>query len=500
VPAAFFSTGQPDGLMATASRPASTGQLETESADDFILNQTTDINSATFTGLLANLPGQTGSVTPADVGQIRVEIYHVFPVDSDTARTSGAPTFSTPQVPTRVNSPSDVELDDRDTAKGGLVYTTDVLSTSFTAKNSVDTGINPKPNQTTGGEGAVTGEEVRFNVTFATPFTLPAGHYFFVPQVQVNNGRFLWLSAPFPVTAPGGTPFTPDLQEWIRNSNLDPDWLRVGTDIVGGTIKFNGSFSLSGDISEAPLSVLSVASGPFGPVIEEVTQNGNLIQLDVAGAHNLTQSLGVGNVRSASVAFGLFGQVIEVVTASGDLFQLDVAGAHNLTQSLGVGNIRSASVAFGPLGQVIEAVTANGDLIQFDAAGAHNFTQLLGLGPTSTASVGIGTLGEVIELVTTNGDVIQLDIAGSHNFTQQLGLSPALNAQVAVGTSLVIDVVSQDGSLRQFDQAGAHVLGGGVLEAQPAFTPFGAVLVELLRDGSVVFVAPGGGAFPLGKV
>jgi hypothetical protein len=43
-----------------------------------------------------------------------------------------------------------------------------------------------------------------------------------------------------------GTPFTPDLQAWIRNSALDPDWLRVGTDIVGGSNPpaFNGSFTL----------------------------------------------------------------------------------------------------------------------------------------------------------------------------------------------------------------------------------------------------------------
>jgi hypothetical protein len=38
-----------------------------------------------------------------------------------------------------------------------------------------------------------------------------------------------------------------DLQQWVRNSNLEPDWLRVGTDIVGGTT-FNGSFSLIGEM------------------------------------------------------------------------------------------------------------------------------------------------------------------------------------------------------------------------------------------------------------
>ena len=48
----FFSTGDPDGLMATATRPDSDGKFEIESADDFILTTTTSITSATFTGLL----------------------------------------------------------------------------------------------------------------------------------------------------------------------------------------------------------------------------------------------------------------------------------------------------------------------------------------------------------------------------------------------------------------------------------------------------------------
>ncbi len=35
----FFSTGNPDGKMATASRPSSAGKIEIESADDFVLTQ-----------------------------------------------------------------------------------------------------------------------------------------------------------------------------------------------------------------------------------------------------------------------------------------------------------------------------------------------------------------------------------------------------------------------------------------------------------------------------
>ena len=46
----FFSTGDPDGKIATLSRTASTGKLETETADDFVTTQPVRITSATFTG------------------------------------------------------------------------------------------------------------------------------------------------------------------------------------------------------------------------------------------------------------------------------------------------------------------------------------------------------------------------------------------------------------------------------------------------------------------
>jgi hypothetical protein len=64
----------------------------------------------------------------------------------------------------------------------------------------------------------------------------------------VTGGEFYWLSAPRPITPPG-VPFPPgftDLQSWIRNDALDPDWLRVGTDITHQG-PFNAAFSLSGD-------------------------------------------------------------------------------------------------------------------------------------------------------------------------------------------------------------------------------------------------------------
>jgi PEP-CTERM motif len=241
----LFSTGSPDGKMAVATRPESAGKFEIEAGDDFIFSNTTQINSATFTGLLP-----TGS-NLNNVSDVVVEIYRVFPNDSNVARTSGPPTFSTPQVPTRVNSPSDVAFASRDSAAANqLTFSASVLASSFMAANSVQPGgIHPIPGQTTGGNGQVTGQEVTFSVVFTTPFVLPADHYFFVPQVGLNDGNFLWLSAPRPIT--GGTgPFVGDLQAWTRDQMLDPDWLRVGADIVGPTPAtaptFNLTFSLTG--------------------------------------------------------------------------------------------------------------------------------------------------------------------------------------------------------------------------------------------------------------
>jgi len=234
--AQFFSTGNPDGKMAVASRPGLGGKLEIEAGDDFVLDSDTSITKASFTGLLTN------GRSIADVGEVEVEIYRVFPLDSDTART--------PNVPTRNNSPSDNEFASRTLSAGDFLKTANLLASSFTAANSVLNGINPIPNQTTGGEGPVTGTEVRFDVAFFNPISLPAGHYFFIPKVQVTNGEFMWLSAPKPIVAPG-TPFTPDLQAWIRNANLDPDWLRIGTDIVGGSTPptFNMTFTLSNEFT-----------------------------------------------------------------------------------------------------------------------------------------------------------------------------------------------------------------------------------------------------------
>jgi len=236
----FFSTGGPDGLLGALSQPADSANLETETADDFILTDTTSIAQATITGLIPS------GTSLANISNVEIEVYHRFPEDSDVGRTSGPPMFTTAQVPTRFNSPSDVEIDDatRDGGLGTLESTTSLLNPRFSVANTVVKDINRQ----TLGEGPATGEEVEITIAFTPPILLPADHYFFRPEVEVDGGEFLYLSAPKPIVAPG-TPFTGDLQAWIRNSDLAPDWLRIGTDIIGGTPAptFNMAFSLSGE-------------------------------------------------------------------------------------------------------------------------------------------------------------------------------------------------------------------------------------------------------------
>ena len=228
----FFTTGSPDGRLATLSQPATAPKLETETADDFLLSETTTIKEATITGLL------TAGAKISSIDNVEIEIYRVFPNDSRPP--SGS-------VPTRQNSPADVEVDSatRDGIRGTLTFRAFPLNAGVSVQNTVVTGINKAPHNVTHGEGSVSGDEVQITVTFDPPIILPSDHYFFRPEVSVNGGDFLFLSAARPIVSPG-TPFLPDLQAWIRNSALKPDWLRIGTDIIdGGT--FNMAYSLTGD-------------------------------------------------------------------------------------------------------------------------------------------------------------------------------------------------------------------------------------------------------------
>jgi hypothetical protein len=266
--------------MGAASRRASPGKLETETADDFTLDQTTVIRRATIVGLV---PPRT---LPQDIKEVEVEVYHVFPLDS-AIPPSG-------KVPSRANSPSDVEIGTATRAgnPGTLTFSTNVLNSNFGVANTVVNNLKVAT-APPAGEGSAAGEEVEITITFTSPIILPAGHYFFRPEVLLTSGDFLYLSAPKLIPAPK------DLQAWIRNSNLAPDWLRIGTDIVGGATapNFNMTFSLAGET--VPEAGTPGVANCLGKTISALAQ-------EFGNTYSAASSLGFSSVQALQDGFTLF--------------------------------------------------------------------------------------------------------------------------------------------------------------------------------------------------
>ena len=275
-----FTTSNPDGLMGTVSRRASPGRLETETADDFTLDQTTVIRRATIVGLVPS------GTQPQDIKEVEVEVYHVFPLDSAVPPSGN--------VPSRGNSPSDVEIGTATRAgnSGTLTFSTDVLNSNFGVGNTVVNNLKVAT-APPGGEGSTAGEEVEITITFTSPIILPAGHYFFRPEVLLTSGDFLYLSAPKVIPAPK------DLQAWIRNSNLTPDWLRIGTDIVGGAPapNFNMTFSLTGE--SVPEAGTPGQADCHGKSISALAQQ-------FGGSYSAAVTLGFSSVQALQDSFKLF--------------------------------------------------------------------------------------------------------------------------------------------------------------------------------------------------
>eukprot|EP00276_Gloeochaete_wittrockiana_P020763 CAMPEP_0184340876 /NCGR_PEP_ID=MMETSP1089-20130417/9515_1 /TAXON_ID=38269 ORGANISM="Gloeochaete wittrockiana, Strain SAG46.84" /NCGR_SAMPLE_ID=MMETSP1089 /ASSEMBLY_ACC=CAM_ASM_000445 /LENGTH=282 /DNA_ID=CAMNT_0026668891 /DNA_START=230 /DNA_END=1078 /DNA_ORIENTATION=+ len=237
-----FSTGNPDG------RFASNIQIdgpEWESADDFAVCTPKDLASGSVYVLLPK------KVNPLiHIAQAHFEIYRIFP--NDSAPFDG-------KVPSRTNSPSDVDLSPmaRDTASGNLRVFPRLVKTSYSVSNSVFRRMFKLPaNVTTGGDGPLTGSLYEFNFVFKNPVSLPVGRFFAVFQLKYTSaGASLATFPPLAVSAAGPTPGTGDLQSWGRKrgstatTNIFNDWERFGTDVVGGGVKYNIAFSLTGCIS-----------------------------------------------------------------------------------------------------------------------------------------------------------------------------------------------------------------------------------------------------------
>src|SRR5438477_4889867 len=286
----IVNTGNPDGKVGALSRRPSASKLETETADDFFLKQTTVLTGASIKGLISP------AAPLANIANVEVELYHVFPLDSANADPLAG------HVPTRFDSPSDVELDSatRDGSLRSLRFSQTLLNGNLSVPTTVVNGINKKPLNLTHGDGPETGEEVEIAITFSNPIVLPAGRYFFRPEVLVNGADFLFLSAPKPIVAPG-TAIAGDLQAWIRNSKLSPDWLRIGTDIIGSDAPpaptFNMTFSLSG-------ALLQSAGTPGQEDCQDVTISGLAEQF--GSINSAATVLGFSSVQALQSSFRAF--------------------------------------------------------------------------------------------------------------------------------------------------------------------------------------------------
>ena len=239
----LYNNDFPDGKIVAASG----GAALNETADDFFLTKPTQITNGSFTGLIPK---------GASISSVGIAIYGV--VTSEV---------SPRNVPTRVNSPTDDELPGtvRETGSG-LTFFGSLLSNGVGVANSVVTGINPVPLNMTGGDGGASGEEIRFNFNIdpGNALTLDPGHYFFRPLVETSSGNFLWLSAGRPIHDFGSTPINPDLQAWTRNGALAPDWLRIGTDIIGPNqdpATYNMAFRLVGTVVPEPTGIVMMIAG-----------------------------------------------------------------------------------------------------------------------------------------------------------------------------------------------------------------------------------------------
>ena len=112
-----FTTNDPDGKMAMASRPDAAGKIEIESADDFPLTSTTRLTGATFTGLIPT--GASGS----DIMDVRIEIYRVFPKDSSFPPSGNVPVADQLALGRRIRRP--------DASANSLTFTTSIANTSL---------------------------------------------------------------------------------------------------------------------------------------------------------------------------------------------------------------------------------------------------------------------------------------------------------------------------------------------------------------------------------
>ncbi len=448
-PSYSFSTGSATNSIAVESGSTGAGG-STETADDFAPTTTVSIASATFTGLV------TGSAT---VQSVAVEIFRTFPLDSTTPGSTN--------VPTRANTPSDVAFASRSSATTTLTFTTTALSApgGFTALNTVvGAGVHAKPNQTTGGSGAQTGTEYQFTVTFTPRVVLPADHYFFVPVVAVTGGSFLWLSSAHPIL--GGTAFSPDLQSAVRTSSITPDWLRVGTDVVGGAAQFNQAFTLAGqtcvsmDLTPAILTTATIGV-PFTQQLDGTASTAPYAFSTASTLPGGVTLTAAGLLSGTPIAAGSFPLTVTVRDAAGCTSTVSRTLTVNPTSDY-VPLVPVRLLDTRPEGQVgyTGGRPAAGQTVQLDVT------------RTGTSNVPDDALAVALNVTGTNASVAGFVTVWPCGETQPTASNLNLRPGV-ISPNLVISKIGTGGKVCMFTQSGADLIAdlNGYVPAGSRYVP-----------------------------
>ena len=209
LPAVYsFSTGDPDGKMATASSPGQRGSSRSRRPTISFSRQRPRSPAR---------PSPASSPGTRSVSNVPVEIYRVFPTIRTRAAPAGRQRSRLPRRrPARIRHRMSHLA--ADAATGGLQVRDNRHGILHRAQLGAAGWHQSQTGQFTGGNGPVTGEENDFSMSFTNDLLLPANHYFFVPQVgHGSDGNFLWLSAPRPIA--GGLGHS----RWVyRPAELDP--------------------------------------------------------------------------------------------------------------------------------------------------------------------------------------------------------------------------------------------------------------------------------------
>jgi hypothetical protein len=171
---------------------------------------------------------------------------------------------------------------------------------------------------------------------------------------------------------------------------LAPDWLRIGTDIIGGTT-FNASFSLSGQTVPPKITGLTQTSAPEGSPDLTITINGsnftNLSTALVNGLQPLATTFVNANQLQATIPAAFL--------AEEGHFRISVLdGENGLSNAEKFTVTDSAPVATASVtqGQVFRRITLDG-LVSDQAVEDHRVRVRWGDGRVDVLDLGVGSGG-----------------------------------------------------------------------------------------------------------